>query len=162
MYVVESSTDGNLCLKRIIAQRHNLYEMGIHHLALGHILFRGYVFAELAQNISQIFRAISSYGIKNRGGCVKINHLLDTEQLKIFESSVQISWFRVGMNDFDCMILQVLKFVYECGATLPQTALQYLNLVSTRLLYSVSRDSIRRNLTCFTENKADKSFLHMT
>ena len=43
---------------------------------------------------------------------------------------------------------------------LPQTTLQYLNLVSTRLLYSVRRDAIGRNLTCFIENKADDGFLH--
>ena len=57
------------------------------------------------------------YRIINCSGCVKINHLLDIEQREIFEGSIQISWFRVGMNDFYGTILQVLKLVYKCGAT---------------------------------------------
>ena len=57
------------------------------------------------------------YRIINCSGCVKINHLLDIEQREIFEGSIQISWFGVGMNDFYGTILQVLKLVYECGAT---------------------------------------------
>ena len=57
------------------------------------------------------------YRIINCSGCVKINHLLDIEQREIFEGSIQISWLRVGMNDFYGTILQVLKLVYECGAT---------------------------------------------
>ena len=43
---------------------------------------------------------------------------------------------------------------------LPQTTLQYLNLVSTRLLCSVRQDAVGRDLTCFMKSKADKSFLH--
>ena len=57
------------------------------------------------------------YRIINCSGCVKISHLLDIEQREIFEGSNQISWFRVGMNDFYGTILQALKLVYECGAT---------------------------------------------
>ena len=57
------------------------------------------------------------YRIINCSGSVKINHLLDIEQREIFEGSIQISWLKVGMNDFYGTILQVLKLVYECGAT---------------------------------------------
>ena len=49
--------------KRIIAQQHDLCEMKINHL--GHVLFCGYVFAELVQiYISQDFRAISLLELK--------------------------------------------------------------------------------------------------
>ena len=57
------------------------------------------------------------YRIISRCSCVKINYLLDIEQLEIFEGSIQISWLKVAINDFYSTILQALGFVYECGAT---------------------------------------------
>ena len=80
MSVAKSSTDHNLSLKRIDAQRHDLCGMGINHF--GHVVFGDYAFVELVlyKHISQVFRAISRYRIKNCSGCVNINHLLDIEQ----------------------------------------------------------------------------------
>ena len=45
MNVAENSTDGNLCLKRRVAQRRDLRGMGINRLV--HAVLHGYVFAEL-------------------------------------------------------------------------------------------------------------------
>ena len=78
MSVAKSSTEGNLCLKRIVAQRLDLCAMGI--IRFGHVVFGGYALLSWYKHISQVFRAISMYRIINCSGCVKINHLLDIEQ----------------------------------------------------------------------------------
>ena len=48
-----------------------IYCHGMGMNRLGHVVFRGYVFAELVQTYNP--------RLKNRSSCVKINHLLDTE-----------------------------------------------------------------------------------
>ena len=47
MSVAKSSKDGNLCLKRIVAQQLDLCGMGINHF--GHVVLAGYAFVELVQ-----------------------------------------------------------------------------------------------------------------
>ena len=50
MSVAKSSTDGNLCLKMIVAQRLDLCGMGI--IRFEHAVFGGYAFVELVKNMS--------------------------------------------------------------------------------------------------------------
>ena len=47
MSVAKSSTDGNLCLKRIVVQRLDLCGMGI--IRFEHVVFGGYAFFELVK-----------------------------------------------------------------------------------------------------------------
>ena len=138
--------------KRIVSQWHNLCVMGMFWAC--HVWWLCICWAA---EYSGPFPCIESKTVVS----VKTNHLLDIEQWETFESSIQISWLSVRMNDFYSMILQVLKLFMCVLAQLPQTTLHHLNLVCTRFLYSVRQDAIEKNLTCFIEDiKTNESFLH--
>ena len=116
--VAKGSTDGNHCLKRIVAWRHNLLcGMGIKRF--GHVVFGGYAFVELVQKYhaakySGQFPCIESKTVVAMLKSIICWTLSSERSLK---ETLRSAGLESEPNDSYGTIFQVLKFVDEYGAT---------------------------------------------